>query len=252
MTLSNLLRTFPLFAPLSEADYELLLDDIQEIPYQKGEYIFREGDPTEWFHIVKDGTVKCVKSSADGRDMTLKVLTPGDLFCCEASVFEGSAHPGCAKVLDGATVLKIPKARYLEILRRNPEMAIEVIQYLGERLREAQDNAKALVFHKAEQRMASILLSLANKAGQPDPDGIRLQARLTRRDLADMAGLTVETATRIMGRFKTENMVIGKAKKLVICNLDALKAVAHQSGEPLDETPFLSTLHQIEKPKNMT
>lgn len=249
MTLSNLLRTFPLFAPLSESDFDLLLNDVQEIPYKKGEYIFREGDPTEWFHIVKDGTVKCVKSSPDGRDMTLKVLTPGDLFCCEASVFEGSAHPGCAKVLDGATVLKIPKARYLEILRRNPEMAIEVIQYLGERLREAQDNAKGLVFHRAERRMALILLSMANKGGQPDPDGIRLQARLTRRDLADMAGLTVETATRIMGRFKTENIVLGKAKKLVICNLDALKALAHPPGEFIGETPFQPTLHQIDDPK---
>ncbi len=249
MTLSNLLRTFPLFAPLSQSDFDLLLHDVQEIPYKKGEYIFREGDPTEWFHIVKDGTVKCVKSSADGRDMTLKVLTPGDLFCCEASVFEGSAHPGCAKVLDGATVLKIPKARYLEILRRNPEMAIEVIQYLGERLREAQDNAKGLVFHRAEQRMATILISLAFKAGQPDPDGIRLQARLTRRDLADMAGLTVETATRIMGRFKIENIVVGKAKKLVICNLDALKALAHSPGESRGQTPFSPTLHQIHKSK---
>ncbi|MDA0738951.1 MAG: Crp/Fnr family transcriptional regulator [Nitrospirae bacterium] len=249
MTLSDLLRTFPLFAPLSKSDFDLLLNDVQEIPYKKGEYIFREGDPTEWFHIVKDGTVKCVKSSPDGRDMTLKVLTPGDLFCCEASVFEGSAHPGCAKVLDGATVLKIPKARYLEILRRNPEMAIEVIQYLGERLREAQDNAKGLVFHRAERRMASILLSLANKGGQPDPDGIRLQAKLTRRDLADMAGLTVETATRIMGRFKTENIVLGKAKKIVICNLDALKALAHPPGEFSGETPLPPVFHQIQKQK---
>ena len=73
MSLKSFLRSFPLFAPLSESDYDLLLTDIQETPYQKGEYIFREGDPTEWFHIVKEGTVKCVKSSPDGRDMTLKI-----------------------------------------------------------------------------------------------------------------------------------------------------------------------------------
>ena len=243
MSLRTLLRTFPLFAPLSEADFDLLLNDIHEAPYQKGEYIFREGDPTEWFHVVKEGSVKCVKSSPDGRDMTLKVLTPGDLFCCEASVFEGSAHPGCAKVLDGATVLKIPKERYLDILRRNPEMAIEVIQYLGERLREAQENAKSLVFHRAEQRLASILISLAAKAGQPDSEGIRLNTRLTRRDLADMAGLTVETATRIMGRLKAEHIVIGKAKNLVICNLDALKTIANPPEDQFcnsDPIPLLS------------
>lgn len=249
MSLQNILRSFPLFAPLSESDYNLLLKDIQETPYQKGEYIFREGDPTEWFHVLKEGAVKCVKSSPDGRDMTLKVLTPGDLFCCEASVFEGSSHPGCAKVLDGATVLKIPKQRYLDILRRNPEMAIEVIQYLGERLREAQENAKSLVFHRAERRLASILVNLATKAGQQDPEGIRLKARLTRRDLADMAGLTVETATRIMGRFKADNMVIGKAKKLIITDLEALKMLAHPTEETSCETEFSATLHHISNPK---
>jgi len=237
MASQSSIDSLPLFACLSETDRQELAKHAVEVPIQKGQFIFREGDPADWFHIVQHGNVKCVKSSPDGRDMTLKVLTPGDLFCCEASVFEGSAHPGCAKVLDGATVLKIPKARYLEILRRNPEMAIEVIQYLGERLREAQDNAKGLVFHRAERRMALILLSMANKGGQPDPDGIRLQARLTRRDLADMAGLTVETATRIMGRFKTENIVAGKAKTLVIRNLDALKALAHPPGDPSGPYP---------------
>lgn len=223
----DLLRKFPLFAYLSESEARLLAEEIREVTYGKSEYIFREGDPTEWFHIVKKGTVKCTKSSQDGRDMTLKVLTPGDLFCCEAAVFEGSSHPGCAKVLDQATVLRIPKKRYLEILRKNPDVALEVIQYLGERLREAQEHAKAQVFHRAERRLAAILLSLATKAGTPAPDGIRIQAKLTRRDLADMTGLTVETATRIMGRFKTDKLVIGKMKNLVICNLQGLKDLAY-------------------------
>ena len=60
-----------------------------ETRYGKGEYIFREGDPTEYFHIVKEGSVKCVKSSLDGKECTLKVLMPGDLFCCDAATFDG-------------------------------------------------------------------------------------------------------------------------------------------------------------------
>ncbi|RMH06837.1 MAG: Crp/Fnr family transcriptional regulator [Nitrospirae bacterium] len=223
----TLLSRFPLFAFLSKADQQSLVQDILEIPYKKGEYIFREGDPADWFHIVKEGTVKCVKSSPDGRDVTLKFLTAGDLFCCEAATLEGSCHPGCAKVLEPATIVKIPKKRYWEILRRNPDMALEVIQYLGERLREAQETAKAMVFHKAERRLAAVLATLAEKTGIPESEGIRLATKVTRRDLADMSGLTVETATRLMSRFKAQHLVTGTAKRLLIRNLNALKAIAY-------------------------
>lgn len=236
---TSLLRSLPLFAHLSEADQEFIASELEETPYGKGEYIFREGDPAEWFHIVQKGTVKCVKSSPDGRDMTLKVLTPGDLFCCEASVLDGSPHPGCAKVIDQAMVLRIPKKRYLEILKRNPDAAIHVINYLAERLREAQEQAKAMVFHKAERRLASILFALAQKAGVQDPEGIRLQTRLTRRDLADMAGLTVETATRIMGRFKADHILFGTAKRIVICDIERLQAIA---SPPTGDTSLLPSL----------
>lgn len=239
MITTSLLQSLPLFAHLSEADQQLIASELEETPYDKGQYIFREGDPAEWFHIVREGTVKCIKSSPDGRDMTLKILTPGDLFCCEAAVLDGSSHPGCAKVLDQATVLRIPKKRYLEILKRNPEAAIHVINYLAERLREAQEQAKSMVFHKAERRLASILFALSQKAGVPDPDGIRLQTRLTRRDLADMAGLTVETATRIMGRFKADHILFGTAKRIVICHIERLKAIA---SPPTKHTSLLPSL----------
>ena len=240
------LLSLPLFAHLSEAEQALIASELEETPYEKGQYIFREGDPAEWFHIVREGTVKCIKSSPDGRDMTLKVLTPGDLFCCEAAVFGGSPHPGCAKVLDQATVLRIPKKRYLEILKRNPDAAIHVINYLAERLREAQEQAKAMVFHKAERRLASILFALAQKAGIPEQEGIRLQSRLTRRDLADMAGLTVETATRIMGRFKADQILFGTAKRIVIRNIERLKAIA---SPPTCDPPLLKSLVPVDSLK---
>lgn len=223
------LAHLPLFSSLSAAERRELSSQIVESSYGKGEYIFREGDPAEWFHIVKEGTVKCVKSSADGRDVTLKYLLPGDLFCCEAAVFDGSAHPGCAKVLDQAKVVRIKKQAYFDFLRRNPDAALSIIQYLGVRLKEAQEHAKTFAFDHAEQRIASILLTLAQKAGITEPAGIRLGIRLTRKDLADMAGLTVETATRIMSRFKKQDIVKGTAKCLMIINMPYLQTLRNAS-----------------------
>ncbi len=106
--------SIPLFACLSEADRRELATHAIEVPIKKGQFIFREGDPADWFHIVKHGNVKCVKSSPEGREVTLKVLMPGDLFCCEASAFAGEGHPGCAQSMGEGTIIKIHRKVMLD------------------------------------------------------------------------------------------------------------------------------------------
>ena len=244
MTNQNSLRTIPLFIHLQKSDRLELERQAVETPYQKGEFIFREGEPAEWFHIVKEGMVKCVKSAPDGREVTLKVLMPGDLFCCEASAFQGSPHPGCAQVMEEAKIVKVHRKVYLDVLRRNPEAAMEVISYLGERLRESQENAKAFALDRAEQRLASLLLNLAAKAGKHEAGGIRIGIRLTRRELADMAGLTVETTSRIMSRFKKAQFLTGTARRLVVRDLPGLKTLASQNGLASHSIPSLKNLFQ--------
>lgn len=226
------LQKIPLFTLLSERDRRKIASEVTEAHYGKGEYIFREGDPADYFHIVKEGTVKCVKSSSDGKECTLKVLMPGDLFCCEAAVFDGAPHPGSAQPMGDVSILRLRKKSYFEVLRRNPDAALEVIKYLGQRLNEAQENAKVLALDRAEQRLASLLVNLASRSGVREAGGIRLTVHLTRQDLADMASITVETTIRIMGRFKRARVVSGTAKRIVILDLARLKHLASTTSTP--------------------
>nr|MBI3611754.1 Crp/Fnr family transcriptional regulator [Nitrospirota bacterium] len=221
-------KKIPLLNVLTVQDRQNLAGQIVESRYSKDQFIFREGDPAEYFHILKEGSVKCVKTSPDGKEVTLKVLLPGDLFCCEAAVFDGALHPGCAQPMGDVRVLRLSKKAYLDVLRRNPEAAIEVIRYLGQRLNEAQENAKVLALDRAEQRLAALLVSMAARTGVKDASGIRLTVRLTRQDLANMVGITVETAIRIMGRFKRARLVSGMAKQIVIRDLAKLKSLASE------------------------
>jgi CRP/FNR family transcriptional regulator, cyclic AMP receptor protein len=220
------LNQIPLLKILSAQDRQQVLGEMTETRYGKGQYIFREGDPTEYFHIVKEGSVKCVKSSLDGKECTLKVLMPGDLFCCDASAFDGAAHPGTAQPMGDVSVLRMKKEAYFKMLRANPDAAMEVIRYLGNRLNEAQEKAKVLALDSADQRLASLLVSLAERSGVQDSNGIRLSVRLTRQDMANMVGVTTETAIRIMARFKRDRLVSGTAARLVIRDLPRLKQLA--------------------------
>jgi len=226
MVPSSNIDSLPLFACLSESDRQELAKQAIEIPIQKGQYIFREGDPAEWFHFVKQGNVKCVKTSPEGREVTLKILMPGDLFCCEASALAGESHPGCAQAMGEGIVVKIHRKVMLDMIQRNPEAAVNIINYLSLRLRESQDNAKAFALHRAEQRIASILVNLAQRSGIHETNGIRISVRLTHQDLADMAGLTKETTSRILSRFKKDQLIAGHGKQLLILNLPRLQEMA--------------------------
>ena len=112
------LNQIPLLKILSAQDRQQVLGEMTETRYGRGQYIFREGDPTEYFHIVKEGSVKCVKSSLDGKECTLKVLMPGDFFCCDASTFDGASHPGTAQPMGDVSVLRMKKEAYFKMLRR--------------------------------------------------------------------------------------------------------------------------------------
>jgi len=219
-------NSLPLFACLSEADRRELATHAIEVPIQKGQFIFREGDAADWFHIVKHGNVKCVKSSPEGREVTLKVLMPGDLFCCEASAFAGEGHPGCAQSMGEGTIIKIHRKVMLDVIQRNPEAAVSIINYLSLRLREAQDSAKAFALDRAEQRVAAILVNFTQRSGIQESNGIRIDVKLTHQDLADMAGLTKETTSRILSRFKKDHLISGTGKKLVIQDLPRLQHMA--------------------------
>ncbi|MEP6887350.1 MAG: Crp/Fnr family transcriptional regulator [Nitrospirales bacterium] len=223
------LKAIPLFNLVKRSERQRLAGEVTETRYRKGQFIFREGDPAEFFHIVKEGTVKCVKTSSDGKEVTLKVLMPGDLFCCEAAVFDGSPHPGCAQPMGEVSVLRLRKKAYFEMLKRNPDAAVEVIKYLGTRLHEAQEKTKVLALEGADQRLAGLLVSLVERSSVRDESGYRLTVRLTRQDLANMVGITTETAIRIMGRFKRASLVTGTAKRLTILDLPRLKQLASPS-----------------------
>jgi len=154
MDKASRLREIPLLSFLKDRDITSLATGMTEAHYKKGQYIFKEGDPAEWFHVLTSGAVKCVKSSPEGKEAVLKVLVPGDLFCCEAAVFDGTPHPGCALTMGPVSVMKIRKTAYFKLLQHNPEAAMEIIKYLGNRLNEAQETAKTFALERADRRIA--------------------------------------------------------------------------------------------------
>jgi CRP/FNR family cyclic AMP-dependent transcriptional regulator len=226
---ASALRHIPVLSFLKDQDLKTLSEGMSEAHYENGQYIFKEGDPAECFHVLTQGAVKCVKSSQTGKQAVMKVLLPGDLFCCEAAVFDGKPHPGCAQPMGPVTLLKIPKRAYLKLLKTNPTAAIEVIKYLSGRLSEAQETSKTFALQRADQRIAALLVKLADRAGKTTADGILLDLKLSRQDLADMTGLALETTIRILSKFIQQSFLAKSGRAIVLRDIKALRVIAEAS-----------------------
>jgi len=196
-----------------------------EDTYQRDDYIFFEGDKPEWFHIVKEGRVKLVKHSDSGKDVILQVFAPGDMFG-EVSLFDHKPYASSAQAMEASTIMKLSRKDFLLFFGRHPFIATEMIMELGRQLREAHTTIKSLAEDREQQRIASILLKLAQKMGTAEKDGIMLNLSLTRQDLADMAGTTVETTIRVMSRFTKTKFIKPSSGKILLLNSKGLERIA--------------------------
>ncbi len=199
--------------------------------YERDDYIFFEGDAPEWFHIVKEGKIKLVKHSDTGKDVILQVYVPGDMFG-EVSLFDRKPYAASAQAMEPSVILKLSRKDFFLFFSRHPFVATEMIMELGRQLREAHGTIKSLAVDRVEQRIAGILLKLAAKLGVPGQGGTLLDLVLTRQDLADMAGTTVETTIRVMSRFTKAKILKAAGGKIVILDSMALRQITEGRENP--------------------
>ena len=177
----DILQALPVFAGLSERDWEKVADLFSERQYQKDDYIFLEGEAPEALYIIKTGKVKVLRHSTDGKDVVLRVCGAGQMLGTVA-VFDGGGYPGTAQVIEECTLLVIARNDCLTLVNRYPVFALAVIADLGSRLRSSAEQIRSLAVERVEQRIARVLLKLARQRG------LGLARRPRDRDAADPPG----------------------------------------------------------------
>lgn len=203
MNQTEALREVPLLAPLTNDQIAALAESFRVDHFAPETIIFLEGDPADRLWVVQAGQVKVVKYASEGQENLLEVITPGEMFGGAGILFP--VHPATAVAMTDTTTLSIERGQFLQLIRQHPDVALGIIDLLGERLRAAM-KMRALATERVDVRLANILLKLCDKVGEPVADGIRINLPLSRQDLADMSGTTIETAIRIMSRFRKEGL----------------------------------------------
>lgn len=194
--------------------------------YKKGQVIFYEGNQAYGLYCVFSGRVKIYKTGVDGRQQIVRIAGPGDLLGYR-SLFADEPYHATAEALEEATICCIDKNAFFPVLARNPNLALNIIKKLSHELRAAEDLATSIAHRSVRERMAELLLMLKETYGKPGKKGILIGLHLSREELAEMIGITQETAIRLLSEFKSDGMIEVKERDITILNHQALLDTAH-------------------------
>jgi CRP/FNR family cyclic AMP-dependent transcriptional regulator len=219
---ARLLGASLLLTGAKAGELQALAESAAERSYAPGEFILWEGEPPRFFYLVATGKVKMLKHSPSGKEFIVGVLGPVEMLG-EVAVLDGGPYPVSAQAMEETRVLCLERAQFLAFLERTPAVALKVIEVLGSRLRSAHERLRDLAAKTAEQRLASVLLMLQAKSGPLLP--------FTRQDIGEMAGVTTETAIRVMGRLKAGGIIGSSRGKIMV--LDERKLRLLTEGPPL-------------------
>jgi len=225
----ELLQRIPLFAALTPEQIASFADRFRVDVFAPDTFIFLEGDPADRLWVVQSGQVKIIKYSADGLENILEVILPGEMFGGAGILFP--VHPATAVAMTETTTLSLEREGYLQLARQFPDIALRIIAILGERLRAAM-KMRALSTDRVDVRVAHILLKLCDKVGEKTLEGVKINLPLSRQDLADMTGTTIETAIRIMSKFRKEGLVFTEpGGYIVVTDCDRMRTLSAGESE---------------------
>lgn len=214
--------SIPLLSALRKEDREAVAPLCRLRGFDKGDTIFHEGDPADRIHFVVMGRVKIVKA-AGGRDVILEILGPGEPVGAVA-VFERRPFPAGAVTLEPSSILSIPEREFFTLLEKRPEMMRHLLAGLTYRLMMVNKRLADMT-GSAEYRAARLFLTLADRVGEAKEGGVFIPLNLSRQEIADLIGTTLETAIRLMSRWQKDGVVLTERTGFVVPDPSGLRAL---------------------------
>ena len=215
------LEACSLLNALSEQERGILADQCHMAYAERGEIIWLSGAPSLNFAIVGAGFVKMTRTTPQGAEVAIELLGPGQCLGLLVAI-EGREFPLSAIAVTNTWYVKIPTRAFMDLYNKNINLRDHILRGLAPRLRKAHDMMARMSTGRVEQRIAAVLLILADSYGEPTKDGLRIAVPLTRQDLSEMAGTTVETSIRVMSRLQKEGIISTDKQLISILDADSL------------------------------
>jgi CRP-like cAMP-binding protein len=224
-TAEELLRTTPIFSRLSPADRKTIAEVARVQEFARGESIFEQDSPSDAFYAIASGRVKIFKMMPNGKDVILEVFGPGDPLGAVAAYMD-RPFPASASALEDTVCVIIPRPAFFRILETQPSLVRGLLLGLTLRLVELTNRLAELTGGRIEPRFARLFLKLASEMGRGERGGTYIPLTLSRQELADLTGTTIETCIRIMSRWNKDDVVRTEKDGFVVLDAAELENIA--------------------------
>ncbi len=223
------LRACQLFAGLPQADLEKIAAVTVVKSLGKNDYLFREGDPASGFYVIQRGAVNIHRVSASGKEQVIHVFRSGDSFA-EVALASATGYPADARALESTQVLLVQKAGILQVLKRQPELALRMLGAMSSHLRVLVSQIEDLTLKDVETRLANWLVKRC-----PDPHGlipVTIELATNKRVLAAELGTISETFSRTLAKFRKQKLIAVRGKTVTILSpLKLMELLKRNLGE---------------------
>ena len=192
---------------------------------ERGQLIFAEGDPSDAFIIIVSGRVKVFKSTPAGKEIILEIFGAGDPLGAVA-LYEGAPFMASALTLEPTELLSIEQAAFFRLLEAEPVFVRGLLSGLTLRLAELTRRLAELTGARVETRFARLFLKLSEQIGKAERGGTFIPMPLSRQELADLTGTTIETTIRILSRWQKDDVLHTEKDGFIVLDRETLDGIA--------------------------
>jgi CRP-like cAMP-binding protein len=229
--IASAVRSQQMFRGLSAQDQERITAIASLRDYARGDVVWNEGDPASCLTLILSGRVKVVRR-AETSDVILEIFGAGEPIGALA-VYNDIPYPATAICMEPTSLLLLPRHDYFQMLERHPELARAVIRELTRLVVSMMRKLQELRGQRIETRIARLFMMLVERSGRDTPDGVEIALHMSRQEVAEMVGTTVESAIRVMSRWGRAGVLITGEHRFLIPSRERLAAIA--AGESGDE-----------------
>ena len=225
MDIEAALKKCPLFSGLEDREIAEVKAISTSRRYPRGTPIFSEDEEAKGFFVLISGRVKVYKLSPEGKEQILHIISPGETFA-EAALFAGSTYPAFAESLGETRVLYFSKQGFLNLIRRNPQISLNMIASLSHWLRKFVSLVEELSLKDVSARLSKYLVDLSVKSGRSSDRGVEFELDISKSQLASQLGTISETLSRALRKLRDRKIIEVEGKKITILQKEALEDIS--------------------------
>lgn len=210
---------------MGAAELDAMLAVATERRIRRGQMVFQKGDFGSAMMAVLSGRVRISAVNADGKEITLNVINPGQVFG-EIALLDGQPRSADASASEDTVLLVVERRHFMPLLAANQDLVARLLAVLCERVRSTSLALEQIALFDLEARLARLILKLAADYGRPTADGTRIELKLSQRDISNLVAASRESVNKQLGEWRDEGVLTFEGGYIVVHRREELQALA--------------------------